>query len=393
MQFVGVKDNGEAVTYIDRKRLGWLNVFIVPAVGLVPLTIFGFIDHNPLWLLLPTLIVFGLLPLLDALVGNDSHNPPEEVVPAMAKDRYYDYVLYATVPAYFAALVMEMWVLATFDIPWWAVIALLWGMGIVLGNTTTIGHELGHRTDKLNRFWAKMALSVSGYGHFTGEHNRHHHTWVSTPEDPASAKLGESVYRFACRELPGALIGGLKQEKRRLAAKGLPFFHWRNDVLQVYAVTILVGALLIAWLGWIVLPFLIIQHFLSWYALTQVNYLEHYGLLREKRENGRYEPCQPWHSWNSNHLVSNVILNHLQRHSDHHAHPARPYQALRDFDNVPSLPTGYPGALFLVAFPPLWFRIMDPKVMAWAGNDPRKVHLSEARARAYGVEAPQRVLT
>ena len=162
--------------------------------------------------------------------------------------------------------------------------------------------------------------------------------------------------------------------RERLKRKALPLFHWQNEILQVYVLTAAIAAALVIWLGWAVLPFILAHHFVGWYALTQVNYIEHYGLLRQKLASGRYEPCQPHHSWNTNHIVSNIIQIHLQRHSDHHANPMRPYQALRNFDDLPRLPSGYPGCLGLATIPPLWFRVMDPKVMGWADGDISKVN-------------------
>ncbi|CAG0911547.1 unnamed protein product, partial [Cyprideis torosa] len=207
-----------------------------------------------------------------------------------------------------------------------------------------------------------FANAVSGYGHFCIEHNKGHHTWVATPEDPASARLNESIYSFAAREIPGTLKRGLQHERERLARKGLPFWHWRNEVLQGYAITLAVDLALIIAFGWIMVPFILLHNAIGWYALTQANYIEHYGLKREKREDGRYEPVQPRHSWNTNHIYSNLALFHLQRHSDHHANPMRPYQALRNFDELPRLPSGYPGCYLLVGIPSLWFKIMNPKV-------------------------------
>jgi alkane 1-monooxygenase len=98
--------------------------------------------------------------------------------------------------------------------------------------------------------------------------------------------------------------------------------------------------------------------------LTSANYIEHYGLMRKKEASGRYERCQPYHSWNANHVFSNILLFHLERHSDHHAHPVRRYQCLRDFPDLPSLPTGYFGMFVAAYIPPLWYRIMDKRLMA-----------------------------
>jgi alkane 1-monooxygenase len=148
--------------------------------------------------------------------------------------------------------------------------------------------------------------------------------------------------------------------------------------------TAAIAAVLIATFGWIMVPFLLIHHLYAWYGLTQANYVEHYGLLRQKLPNGRYELPEPRHSWNTNHLYSNLVSFHLQRHSDHHANALRPYQALRDFDDVPKLPSGYPGSFGLAMIPWLWFKVMDPKLLAWAGGDITKINIDPAkRARLY----------
>ena len=123
-----------------------------------------------------------------------------------------------------------------------------------------------------------------------------------------------------------------------------------------------------------------IHNFWAWFQLTSANYIEHYGLLREKDDNGRYERCQPHHSWNANYIFSNIVLFHLERHSDHHAHPHRPYQGLRDLPDIPRLPSGYMGCIGMAMIPPLWFKVMDPRVMDWAGGDISKVNLDPKRA-------------
>src|SRR6516164_7439157 len=113
--------------------------------------------------------------------------------------------------------------------------------------------------------------------------------------------------------------------------------------------------------------------------LEVVNYLEHYGLARQKRPDGRYEPCAPQHSWNSNNVASNVLLYHLQRHSDHHANPTRRFQALRHVDEAPQLPTGYAGMIVLAAVPPLWRRVMDRRLLAHYGGDLARANIAPRR--------------
>ena len=379
MEFVATKEDGIVTRYVDQKRWQWLGAFALPVIPMSAFVFYFMSGANALYLCLPLVFFFILVPLLDALVGGDANNPPEEVVPAMSGDSHYENVVYLIMPVYFALFFMTVWMVGTQNLPIWAVIALALGIGSINGNMITIAHELGHKIDRKNQLLSRVALSLSGYGHFVLEHNHGHHINVATPEDCASARFNESVYAFALRELPGAFVGGWRIAAKRMRAKGLPVFHWLNEILQVYLATTLITIGLVAWLGWAVLPFILAHHFISCYSLTEVNYIEHYGLLRNKRPNGKYEPCEARHSWNTNHTVSNLLSFHLQRHSDHHAHPMRPYQALRDYQDVPTLSSGYPGTILLAMFPPLWFKVMNPKVMAWAGGDIDKVNTGPAK--------------
>lgn len=235
--------------------------------------------------------------------------------------------------------------------------------GITSGLGINTGHELGHKKSRLERNLAKIVLAVPVYGHFWIEHNRGHHRDVSTPGDPASARMGESIYKFARREIPGAFRRAWAIEKERLQRRGKSVWHADNQILQSMALSVVVQAGLLIVFGWKMAPFLLLHNFFAWWQLTSANYVEHYGLLRHKDENGRFEKCQPHHSWNSNHILSNLILFHLERHSDHHAHPLRRYQSLRNFDKLPTLPGGYFGSYLLAWAPLLWYRVMDPKLL------------------------------
>jgi alkane 1-monooxygenase len=248
----------------------------------------------------------------------------------------------------------------------------------VSGVAINLAHELGHQSSRAERLLAKLALAPSAYGHFFVEHNRGHHVRVATPEDPASARYGESFYRFYPRCVLGGVASAIELEGRRLRDAGRSFWHPSNELLQGWAMTLVLWGALTAWLGWIVLPFLLAQAIYGSSLLELVNYVEHYGLCRRRGADGRYERCRPEHSWNSNHLVSNLVLYQLQRHSDHHAHATRSYQALRHFDDAPQLPSGYMGMILLAYVPPLWFRVMDPRVRAHYGGDLRLANLVPA---------------
>ena len=138
-------------------------------------------------------------------------------------------------------------------------------------------------------------------------------------------------------------------------------------------------AVLIAVFGPALIPFVVIQAVFGFSLLESVNYLEHYGLLRQKTSSGRYERCMPEHSWNSDHLVTNLFLYHLQRHSDHHANPTRRYQTLRSIDGAPNLPSGYGSMIVLTYFPPLWRKVMDHRVLAHYDGDITRVNLDPRR--------------
>lgn len=375
MTFTGMTASGERIVYRDGKRYLWMLSLIPPVVP--PLSYLLYLQTgNALTTLIPLLYIFGLIPLLDALIGEDRNNPPAEVVATMEADRYYMTLARATVPLLWLCFLSTIAFVGTQDLPWWSYLALLIGVGTIDGGALLVGHELGHKADRIDQIFGILANNVVGYAHFRIEHNRGHHTWAATPEDPASARFGETIYAFARRELPGAFRRGWSNEAERLQRRGLPVWSHRNEILVGFALTFAVAAALIALFGAKILPFLLAHHFMGYYALTQANYVEHYGLKREKGADGRYLPVEPRHSWNTNHIVSNLMTFHLQRHSDHHANPMRPYQSLRDFDDLPRLPNGYPGMFVLAAIPPLWFRTMDPKALAWADGDRTRLNLA-----------------
>ena len=359
-----------------REPRRWMFALAIPHAAVPALAaILYFSLGQPVWAaLIPFVWFYVGIPLLDQLVGEDFTNPPETDYERLERTKLYDWFLYLTIPVIALGSFANMAMLVNGSLPIWALIMVIYAAGIGAGQALVVSHELGHRTNAFDRHMAKIANGLVGYGHFSIEHNRGHHVLVATPEDPASARMNETVYAFARRDLWGALKGGWTHEAKRLRNKGLPLISHHNEILQSYAVTVALGAVFVAFLGWAVLPWLLIHHFFGYFALTLVNYIEHYGLKRDKLANGKYEPCQPRHSWNTNHMVSNILEMNLQRHSDHHANPQRPYQCLRNFEELPRLPSGYPGCISLALVPPLWFKVMNPKVREWAGGDDSKLN-------------------
>jgi alkane 1-monooxygenase len=355
--------NGEAILYIDRKRPWWLLSVLYPLEPLLGIWL-HWLTSNEWWLLLPFALNYGLGPAIDWLLGEDTNNPPEEVVMQLEQDHYYRRLTYAAVPLHYVSLIGTAWYASSQNLSVFGFLSLAIVAGMTAGLAINTGHELGHKNSRIEKHLAKVVLALPAYGHFTIDHNRGHHRNVSTPADPASARMGESIYHFALREVPGAFLEAWAIEKDRLTRRGMSVWHPDNQILQSYALTAVLTIALIVAFGWVMIPFLLIHNVLAYWQLTSANYIEHYGLLRGIDENGKLERCAPHHSWNSNHVFSNLVLFHLERHSDHHTHPQRRYQSLKNYDNLPSLPSGYFGAYLLAYIPSLWFRVMDKRLLA-----------------------------
>ncbi|MEV0340049.1 alkane 1-monooxygenase [Nocardia sp. NPDC050713] len=315
------------------------------------------------------IIVLMVIPLLDWLVGEDGSNPRDEDYELLSNDRYYRWCTYLFLPIQLIGLIVAAYMWAGDELSVLDKLGLAATLGFVSGIGINAAHELGHRVEHMERWLAKIALAQSGYGHFFVEHNRGHHVRVATPEDPASARLGESLWEFLPRSVAGGFRSALALEKERLARKGLPWWTVHNNVLQAWAMTLVLFGALIAVFGIAVLPWLLLQAVIGAALLETVNYVEHYGLLRERRPNGAWARCSPRDSWNSDRLVTNIFLFHLQRHSDHHANPGRRYQTLRSSQESPQLPAGYASMIVFAAIPPLWRSIMDHRVLAHYDGD------------------------
>jgi alkane 1-monooxygenase len=360
--------------WTDGKRYAWLLGIIVPLSPFLAWFWVSVTGFGALWYLGP-LLVFGLFPLLDMAIGLDPTNPPDSVLKFLEQDRYYRWCTYVFIPIQYAGLVFACWMWSSGDLSLVENIGLALTMAVVGGIAINTAHELGHKRASSEKWLSRVALAQTGYGHFFIEHNRGHHVKVATPEDPASSRLGEGFWAFLPRTVLGSLRSAWGIETARLDRLGKSHWSIHNDVLSAWAMTVVLFAALTLVYGPVVLPYLLVQAVIGFSLLEVVNYLEHYGLRRQKREDGRYERCLPAHSWNSNNVASNVLLYHLQRHSDHHANPTRRYQALRHVDEAPQLPTGYAGMIVLAWFPPLWRRVMDPRLLEHYEGDVTKANI------------------
>jgi alkane 1-monooxygenase len=399
---------GNVEQWRDRKRYLWLMGLIVPTAIFVMLPVVWALNQlgwhavaqAPLWI--GPILLYVLLPLLDWRFGADGQNAPDEVMEALEKDKYYRYCTYAFIPFQYLSLVVGAYLFTASDLSWlgfdgglgwFGKIGLAFSVGALGGVGINTAHEMGHKKESLERWLAKITLAQTCYGHFYIEHNRGHHVRVATPEDPASSRFGQTFWEFLPRTVWGSLKSSWELEAQRMRRLNKSPWHWQNDVLNSWAMSAVLFGALIAVFGPAVIPFLLIQAVYGFSLLESVNYMEHYGLLRQKTESGRYERCAPVHSWNSDHLVTNLFLYHLQRHSDHHANPTRRYQTLRSMEGAPNLPTGYASLIGVTYVPALWRRLMDHRVLEHYQGDITKANIHpRVRKRVlakYGTELSQ----
>ncbi len=366
--------------YKKNYRLLWILSVIYPTVGL-PALYMHYQSNNTLWLLYPFIVTYLITPFIDIFVGEYNQNYPEDFQRELEDDPYYKILTFIAVPIHCIVFFVAAFYIGFMPLTNAELILIASFAGLASGTAINTGHELGHKKTKLERNLAKIVLSIPAYGHFMVEHNRGHHSKVSTPEDAASSMMGENIYEFAVREMPQSIKNAITIENTRLQRINKSFWSNDNQLLHSFALTLVIQASLIFYFGLVMLPFLLIHNFIAWWQLTSANYIEHYGLLRAKLPNGKYESCKPHHSWNSNHLIGNLHLFNLQRHSDHHTHPTRRYQALKNYNNLPTLPCGYLGCYLIAYFPWLWFRVMDKKLLELEhiNHDPTKINIHPRR--------------
>ncbi|MHA3020531.1 alkane 1-monooxygenase [Mycobacterium sp. BMJ-28] len=378
-------------TWRDPKRYLWLLVPVTPGmVGLSWLLVWT-TGWTAFWWTGPVL-TFAVMPVADHLLGQESRHrrAPDEALTALQGDRFYRAATHLYLPAQYLSLIFACWLWSGggwLGISLLGKLGLMMATGVVGGIANNAAHELGHKRDRTERWLSKLALAQSCYGQFYVEHNRGHHVRVATAEDPASARFRENVYAFAARSVTGSTRSAWALETSRLARQGNSRWSLRNDVLNAWLISVLVFAGLVAWFGVVDLPWLIGQAVVGMFLLEAMNYVSHYGLRRQKLASGRYERLRPSHCWNGNAVMTNVFLLHLQRHSDHHLNPLRRYQAVRDTEQAPQLPAGYVAMLVLTLCPPLWRRVMDPRVLDVYGGD---ISLTALRPRdALSIARPQ----
>jgi alkane 1-monooxygenase len=338
------------------KKLKYLTIYLLPITVAVSFTSQGVLTF------LPLVVFFVLIPLAELLLKQDARNLDEKERELAANDPFYDWLLYSMIPIQIAFLV---WFLMTFQDAnsTLSLVGRSISMAIMCGVIgINIGHELGHRTNRFEQFLGELLLLTSLENHFLPYHNRGHHNNVATPDDPATARKNEWLYIFWFRSHLGSYFQAWQIEFERLRIMGKSIVSFENRMIVYSLVQISVCTFIFLILGPKALLFFLLVAAGGILLLETVNYIEHYGLLREKRENGTFDRVRRIHSWNSNHVFGRVVLFELSRHSDHHYKPDRPYQLLETHEESPIMPTGYPGMMLLALLPPLFFMVMNKKI-------------------------------
>ena len=311
-----------------------------------------------MWSFTFALFTFGFIPFVELFIPAKHTNFSKSEFIQRKELKMPDWILFLIVPLQYLLLWTYFTHLHQYDLISW--IGSTLSLGIACGAYgINVAHELGHRTGEAHKFASKSLLLTSLYMHFFIEHNRGHHRNVSTPHDPASARLGETVYQFWWRSVIGSFKSAWQLEVKRLKRKEHSVLSFHNQMVRFLAIEIAFLGLIFWQWGAFALGSFIICAVAGFLLLETVNYIEHYGLQRKERSPGRYEPVLPIHSWNSDHPVGRIVLFELSRHSDHHANPRRSYVMLRHHENSLQLPTGYPGMILFSLIPSLFLPYME----------------------------------
>lgn len=353
------------------KKWGYLSIFVI--VPILPWSWYQGVHNGTqdFWAWFPILFIFGIIPVLDYIIGKDPTNPDEETeVPTLSQEKTYRVFTLMVVPVWLGLLAFCAWAFAHTEFSLMGQVGWLLSTGVIGGVLAiNVGHELIHKDPKLENWAGGFLYATVNYAGFKVEHIRGHHVHVSTPEDASSSRYNQSVYHFLPRAMVRNVINAWKLEKKYLERKGKPFISRHNELIWWYAISAALAVVFGLALGWIGVVFYVIQGLLAAATLEVINYIEHYGLHRRLQDNGRYERVTPAHSWNSNYFLTNLLLFQLQRHSDHHAYAKRRYQVLRHYEDSPQLPGGYASMFVLALIPPLWKKVMNPRVEAYYENE------------------------
>lgn len=339
------------------KRFKYLSILLLPFTVYISFTSTGWLTY------LPIIVFFVFVPGLELFFKPDKENFTKEEENIEKEHGLYTSILYLMIPIQLVFLVYFFIVIQDPELTFSTILGRVHAMGLMCGVVgINIGHELGHRNNRLDELLGEILLLTSLNTHFLPYHNGGHHYNVATPKDAATARKNELLYVFWIRSHFTSYIQAWQLENRRLTLDNKSWFHIQNRMVIYTFCNLLVLGGIYYFLGFFSLLCFLGAAIFGILLLETVNYIEHYALLRKKNEHGRYEKVKRIHSWNSDHVIGKIMLFNLSRHSDHHYNGSKHYQLLKSLPESPQMPTGYPGMMLLAMLPPLWFRLMHKKL-------------------------------
>jgi len=308
----------------------------------------------------PIYVAFVLTPAVDYLTNNSGWAKLRKV--ETIPNRLSEIILLSYAPIQFFLLGFSCYMVSHQHLTWSEWCGFVISVGIISGAIgVTAGHELIHRKSKVHRLLGNMLTLCICYAHFYRAHQWHHAT-VATPNDPSSAKLGESFYQFYPRTVTGCIKNAWALEQKRLERTKRSAFSLNNHFWWIILIPLLVTlALFFTW-GLSAACFFLLQSIIAFSSLEVISYVQHYGLQRRQLEKGKYERVSLKHAWDSNHWLTNMALFQLPYHPAHHINGSKPFHKLKPFEESPQLPYGYSSMLLIALIPPLWFKLMNPRV-------------------------------
>ncbi|MDG2371302.1 MAG: alkane 1-monooxygenase [Flavobacteriaceae bacterium] len=329
----------------------------------IPLSTFVSIFSDGILTFATPIYAFILVPILEILMKDYDTQYDDDQKNKRLSNHLFDILLYLNIPFVFVLLFFGFYNLTNTSLMVYEKIGILSSLGILLAtNAINVAHELGHRKSQTERTLSKILYIPCLYMHFYIEHNFGHHKNVATPQDPATSKFNQSVYSFWVTSISKGYFNAWRVQKKILNRSKKRFISFQNDMLWYLIIQFIYLYSIFFIFDFYGLLYAIIVAIQSFLFLETINYIEHYGLVRKKLKSGRYERVQTHHSWNSNHIIGRIVLYELTRHSDHHFKSSKKYQILENKKDSPQLPFGYPTSILLALFPPLWFKIINPKL-------------------------------
>lgn len=334
-----------------------------PLLLLAALPVVGWLLGGGVWHWL-TVAFFAVMVVIDPLIGPDKVNAPPEAEAQLERRLYYRVMLWLVLPAAYAVNIFCVYLITQTGLSAFEIVGLALSMALAAGFPATAAHELAHHPSKIDRFIGILLFAPINMCDFAIYHNYGHHNRVATPEDPGSAKYGENMWSFAFRSIVLKTVMGWEIEAERLRRQGRPWWNWRNRMIWMQSLPFMWLAVLVYFFGWGAVPLFLLLFAFGRGLLAVADFVEHYGLGRRRLPDGSWEPCKATHAWDDSFIVSSLFFCQIDRHSDHHANVGRPYQILRVMDDAPRLPFGYLTMLGVAMIPPLWRKMMHPRLHA-----------------------------